>query len=229
MKWLQQFELILLDFDGLLVNTEQLHFEAYATLCSEQGYALPWDFDQFCAIAHTSSGGLREAIYAQFPDLSAKRLSWEMLYARKKQIYSELLRADRLSFLPGVEALLKELSTRGLKRCVVTNSTADQARRIKQILPLLTTIPVWITREQYEESKPAPDAYLKALELLADPGDRIIGFEDTLRGIQSLQAVSALPVLVCPKNHPQLQSGSLKEVIHFSSFEEIPSVYQFHS
>ncbi len=32
---------------------------------------------------------------------------------------------------------------------------------------------------------PAPDAYLKALELLADPGDRIIGFEDSLRGVQS--------------------------------------------
>ncbi len=85
MKWLQQFELILLDFDGLLVNTEQLHFEAYATLCGEQGYSLPWDFDQFCAIAHTSSGGLREALYAQFPDLSAKQFSWEMLYARKNR------------------------------------------------------------------------------------------------------------------------------------------------
>lgn len=227
MKWLQQFDLVLLDFDGLLVNTEELHFEAYRLLLSEQGHELNWSFDQFCSIAHGSATGLRETIYKQFPDLQTKGPSWDALYARKKQLYVDLIKPDKIALLPGVDALLKELSTRGVKRCVATNSTKEQIERIKSILPLLRTIPVWITREQYNEPKPAPDAYLRAMELLADPGDRLVGFEDSFRGIQALKTASVFPVLICPSSHPQLQGDGLKGVPHFTSFKEIPVSHKF--
>lgn len=229
MKWLQQFDLVLLDFDGLLVNTEELHFEAYKLLCSEQGATLNWTFDQFCEIAHGSATGLKETIYRQFPEIEAREPSWQIHYARKKQIYIELLKPEKLALLPGVDGLLKELSTRGVKRCVATNSTKEQIERIKESLPILRTIPVWITREQYQEPKPAPDAYLKAIELLADPGDRIVGFEDSLRGVQALQGASVFPVLICSKGHPQMKEDALKGVSHFVSFTEIPPTHKFKS
>jgi beta-phosphoglucomutase-like phosphatase (HAD superfamily) len=83
----------------------------------------------------------------------------------------------------------------------------------------LESIPVWITREQYTHPKPAPDAYLKAVELLADPGDRIIGFEDTMKGVKALQAAGVQPVLICDKEHPQLeQENVLQGVSHFETF-----------
>lgn len=227
MKWLQQFDLILLDFDGLLVNTEELHFEAYRLLCAENGCNLDWDFNRFCAIAHASATGLRETIYAQFPQLQASQPNWDHLYARKKQLYLDLLVPEKLALLPGVDKLLKELSLQGIKRCVATNSAKEQIERIRHALPLLSSIPVWITREQYQQPKPAPDAYLKAIELLADAGDRVVGFEDSMRGIHALQGASAVPVLICSKHHPQLKDESLKGVIHFTSFEEIPAGHSF--
>ncbi len=81
--------------------------------------------------------------------------------------------------MPGVEELLKELIELKSKRAVVTNSTKEQIETIKELLPLLKSIPLWITREDYENPKPAPDGYLKAMEVLADSGDRVIGFEDS--------------------------------------------------
>lgn len=227
MKWLQQFDLVLLDFDGLLVDTEALHFEAYRQMCAEQGFALGWNFTKYCSIAHGSSEGLRNEIYADFPALFEKEPRWEILYARKRQLYLDLLEGKKLALLPGVEKFLKELSTRGIKRCVATNSRRDQIERIKLALPILNTIPVWITREQYEEPKPAPDAYLKALEILADRGDRVVGFEDTLRGVQALQGASVLPVLICPGDHPQLKDGSLKGVNRFTTLSDIPPTHKF--
>ncbi|MGD0665742.1 MAG: HAD hydrolase-like protein, partial [Rhabdochlamydiaceae bacterium] len=47
MDWTDKFDLFLFDFDGLLVDTEELHFKAYQMLCQGRGYKLPWDINRF--------------------------------------------------------------------------------------------------------------------------------------------------------------------------------------
>lgn len=221
-RWIEQFDLFLLDFDGLLVDTERLHYAAYQTLCKNRGFALPWNFERYCGIAH-HDGKIAPALYAELPELYAKEPNWNVLYAEKKQAYMELLRAGKITLLPGVEELLKALSIRKTKRCVVTNSWEEHVKLIRGALPILNTIPVWITREQYERSKPAPDGYFKAIELLADSSDRIVGFEDTLRGIQALKETRARPILICSNEHPQLKESALSGISRFSSLVDIPA------
>lgn len=220
MKWIERFDLFLFDLDGLLVDTERLHFEAYRILCSRYGYTLDWDLNQYFKIAHSSAKGLREVLS---PHLKG---DWDSLYAEKKKIYLDLLQGGELKLMPGVEELLKELARASTKRCVVTHSPKEQIEAIKHALPLLKTIPVWITREDYEDPKPAPDAYLKAIELLADPGDQMIGFEDSLRGIRALQGTVAMPVLICDSTHPQMEEEVLKGIAHYHSFEKIPRTFR---
>lgn len=217
MRWIEKFDLFLFDLDGLLVDTEKLHFEAYRALCKQHGHRLDWDFDHYVQIAHTSHDGLQKAIYP----LIEQGGSWDTLYQEKKALYIEMLRQGTLELMPGVEPLLKELAFSSAKRCVATHSARGQVETIKQKLPILKTIPVWITREDYENPKPAPDAYLKAIELLGDPGDRIIGFEDSLRGLRALQETPAEPVLICDPNHPQLKGEPLGAATHYSSLEKI--------
>nr|NGX47140.1 hypothetical protein [Chlamydiota bacterium] len=101
MRWMKQFDLFLLDLDGLLVDTEPLHFAAYQTLCKRHGYELSWDLQEYLGIAHASSGGLQKAIH---PHLGGK--DWNALYQEKKKIYLELLHSEEIALLPGVEAFL---------------------------------------------------------------------------------------------------------------------------
>lgn len=218
MRWIEKFDLYLFDLDGLLVDTEKLHFAAYQTLCENYGHILDWDFSQYIHIAHTSATGLKEMLH---PFLSHKEASWDVLYIEKKQIYLQLLRTGGLQLMPGAQKLLKELSTSSTKRCVVTNSAREQVEMIKTLLPILQTIPVWITREDYDAPKPASDGYHKAIELLADPGDRIIGFEDSLRGLKALMGTSAKPVLICDPAHPQLQGESLEGISQYPALDKI--------
>lgn len=225
MRWIERFDLFLLDFDGLLVDTERLHYEAYKELCSRYDFELPLEFPQYLGIAHSSAEGLKNAIH---PHLMEKEKNWDVLYKQKVKIYLELLHSGKLALMPGVEQFLEELSTHRLKRCVATNSSKQQVEIIKESLPILKSIPVWITREDYEDPKPAPDAYLKAIELLADPEDKIIGFEDSIRGIQALQGTPALPVLICHPDHPQLQDRSLLTVSHYPTFQSIPGSFKGH-
>jgi beta-phosphoglucomutase len=218
MEWIKHFQLFLFDFDGLLVNTEQLHFEAYIEMCRRHGFALKWDFERFCGAAHFDATALRDAIYEEFPQLHAKEPKWDVLYAEKKRAYMELLKSGRLHLMPGVEKLLETLAHEGVKRCVVTHSPSEQVDYIRSVLPQLDSIPHWITREHYENPKPAPDSYFAAIERFAARGDKIVGFEDSMRGLQALRATPARPVLISTFLHPQLTDAP----VHFNTFEEIP-------
>lgn len=225
MDWVSRFDLFLFDFDGLLVDTETLHLEAYREMCRRRGYHLTWTINQFFEIAHLSATGIQNALQALFPQLFEQEKSWDILYAEKKKAYEELLRKGRLSVLPGVEPLLKMLSDLNKKRCVVTNSPLSQVELIKAQLPILNTIPRWFTRESYQRPKPAPDGYLTALGELKDVGDRTIGFEDSLRGYQSLkEAGVSTPVLICSEHHPQLKLASSEARIYAPSFEALGTV-----
>ena len=224
LDWIHNYDLFLFDFDGLLVNTEQLHCDAYRVMCEERGYNLGWDFQKFLAIAHFSSTGLKESIYKELPELYADEPSWEVLYAEKKKAYERLLDEGSVTLLPGVRELLQALEKANIKRAVVTNSTRTQVESIKNNLPLLKTIPHWITREDYKNPKPSPEGYQKALALLAKPNDRVIGFEDSLRGLQSLLQAGIHAVLICPPDHPQLELEAIPDVPYFSSFAEITSL-----
>lgn len=216
MRWIREFDLFLLDLDGLLVDTERLHYRAYQLLCARHRVALPWSFDQYLSVAHLSCDGLEKAL---LPRLGGG--AWDGYYAQKKALYVDLLSTEEIAWMPGVCAFLQQLSSRQAKRCVVTHSAREQVEVIKERLPLLKTIPLWLTREDYAVPKPAPDGYLQAIEKLADPGDRIIGFEDSLRGICALRSTPALPILVCDPSHPQMQLSAAKQLTHFASFDHI--------
>src|SRR5829696_6294078 len=117
MEWIHRFQLFLFDFDGLLVNTEHLHFAAYIEMCRGRGFDLGWDFNRFCLAAHLSATGLKESIYSQFPELMAQEPDWSVLYAEKQKNYLDSLASGHLELMPGVEKLLHALQKANLKRC----------------------------------------------------------------------------------------------------------------
>lgn len=219
MDWIHRFQLFLFDFDGLLVSTEVTHYQAYVDMLRNEGIEIDWGFQRFCELAHLNASALKEALYAEYPRLDP---DWNRLYAEKKRIYYELISAGKVGLMPGAEELLRALEQAKIQRCVVTNSFREQIELIRSQLPALQTIPHWITRENYENPKPAPDGYLRAIELYGKKGDKIIGFEDSVRGLESLRQTPALPVLICPSHHPLLEMAlDGGKALHFKSLAEI--------
>lgn len=216
MDWIHRFQLFLFDFDGLLVNTEHLHYQAYVNMLAARGCFIDWDFSKFCTLAHLNADALKQQIYAEFPSLEP---DWKILYAEKKQIYFDLIASGKVELMPGVEPLLQALNKAGIQRCVVTNSLLEQIQLLRSQHPVLQTIPHWITREDYEKPKPDPECYLRAIQLYGKKGDRIIGFEDSIRGLQALEQTSAQPVLICPNHHPLLDMVLSRGVLHFEQID----------
>jgi beta-phosphoglucomutase len=224
MQWINNYQLFLFDFDGLLVNTEEIHFLAYQRMLKSNGVVLTWDFDRYCQVAHYDPDGLRKQIYAAFPELERREPNWSVLYAEKKKAVIDLVKEGAVHLMPGVEILLTALQAANIKSCVATHSPDELVNAVRHQQKILDTIPYWITREDYTHPKPHPECYLKAIERFASKGDRIIGFEDTPRGIRALLATPAKPVLVCQARYPEIPQFIAQGVTHIHSLEDLKDV-----
>ena len=174
MKWIHDFQLFLFDFDGLLVNTEHIHFQAYINMCAKRNFKLDWSLDEYLSIAHSGSEALKISIYAKFPKLYDLQPTWKVLYEEKKKSYKDLLLTGKIELMPGAFSLLEALKKENIRRCVVTNSFKEQTDYIRASNDILNTIPHWITREDYTKLKPDPESYLKAISLYGKKGDKKI-------------------------------------------------------
>jgi beta-phosphoglucomutase len=221
MEWVEKYALFLFDLDGLLVNTEEIHYRAYKEMCKARGYTLPWSFKEYFNIAQQDAKAPERAIYAAFPSLYQEEPDWKVLYQEKKSWFLEILKNEPAPLLEGVDEFLLWLEEKGKKRAVVTHSARELADLLRQQNPILQTIPNWFTREDYNLPKPSPDGYLKAIDTLLLPGEKCIGFEDSLRGMKALMATCAYPVYINSFDEATRHHFQKEDVQVFRSFLDI--------
>ncbi|MDN3508239.1 MAG: HAD family phosphatase [Simkaniaceae bacterium] len=198
MKSIGNYNLFLFDFDGLLVNTEELHKVAYEEMLKRRGFTLAWNFATYATYAHKSTEALSNAVYDALPGLESDEPEWNVLRQEKVAIYSDLI-DQKIALMPGVKEFLEKIKDK--KKVVVTNSPKDQVMKIQEKIPELSVIDAWVTRDDYTNAKPAPDGYLHALTLF--PHQKPIGFEDTEKGLNSLEAAGIEAVFIRPPNYPK--------------------------
>lgn len=213
---IQEFDLFLFDFDGLLVDTEPLHYKAYKSCIEDYGLLLDWTYETYCHYAHLDIHA--EALYRDLPLLKKIEPDWQKIRARKGAHYSRFLLKEPIALMPGVEEFIATLDK---PVCVVTNSRRSDVTLIRENSPFLKSIATWITRDDYHNPKPAPDGYLKALSHFNIPAKKAVGFEDTLKGAKSLHAAGVKPVLICLSTHPQLKEKCGIGYTHCESFHDI--------
>lgn len=226
MHWIHNYQLFLFDFDGLLVNTEEIHFMAYKQMCAARGYTLDWSFSRYCQAAHYEATALRDQLYITFPKLLKQEPNWDVLYAEKKRAVIKLFKEGAVHLMPGADALLKALQEANIPRCVVTHSADELVSLVRSQNPILNSIPNWFTREHYSHPKPNPECYEKAISIFAKPNDNVIGFEDTPRGLRALLGTRAKPVLICSAEYPEIASFKAQGASHYSSLSDLQDIRQ---
>lgn len=220
LSWVQDFDLYLFDFDGLLVDSERFHYEAYQKALANFGEKLSWDLLTFLGKAHVSSSFLQKALFQEYPKLF-QTLDWNRFYQKKKEIYLHLLQKDTPSLMEGAKELLEAIFFYGKKAVIVTNSPKEQIIEMQKRLPILKKIAHLITREDYKTAKPSSECYEKAIALYANPEGKIIGFEDSLRGSEALVKTKALPLMIAKKDYPLLSKALKLPLKHFQSLSDI--------
>lgn len=127
------------------------------------------------------------------------------------------------NYLPGFESFVQYLHAAGVKTAVVTSSNLSKMNAVYHHHPEFRFyFDAILTSEDFSESKPAPDCYLKAAARLGANPDECIVFEDSFNGLKSGRAADMYVVGLSTTNAAEDIQPLCDEVIsHYVTFPEV--------
>jgi HAD superfamily hydrolase (TIGR01509 family) len=166
------FQAALFDIDGTLVDTVDLHAEAWAETLRRFGQDLtPADIR-----VHIGKGSDQLLPGLLPPDLLGSR--GEEISAVHKDLYmAEYL--PRARPFPQVRALFESLRTRGISIALATSGTPPEVEHHKGLLGIEGLLDAETTSEEAERSKPFPDIFEAAARKLGVAPDQALVIGDT--------------------------------------------------
>jgi len=209
---------VILDFDGLIVDTELSIFEEWQRVYRRHGQELGLDLWQQTVGSHAVFQPAEHLarLTGQALDLGALRDEVERHHHR---------RCGEQPLLPGVEPLLNDALEAGLGTAVASSSSAGWVESWLVHHGIRDRIGNVCTRDDVERVKPAPDLFLLAARRLgASPEDCIV-FEDSPNGARAAVAAGMACVVVPntvteglrfpegPLRLPSLAARTLKEIV----------------
>jgi beta-phosphoglucomutase-like phosphatase (HAD superfamily) len=185
---------IVFDFDGVLVNSEPLHLRALQRVLADCGVELSDEayYDRFLGFNDEDAIG---AIGAQYGQAFAPAKVVELV-TRKASLLPALLGGPDLWF-PGAAERVREFAGH-VPVAIASGAKRHEIELVLEAANLRDHFAVIVASLETARSKPAPDPYARAIELLQQRGlvpegpqaaGRCVAIEDSRWGIES--AVSA--------------------------------------
>lgn len=188
---------IVLDFDGVVADTEPLHYEAYRQIFEPFGIMVTAEEYAKHYIGLADRKALADAGRAHGLEVEGRLL--DNLIARKAEVVRHIL-ADARPVYPGVAELMRSWSA-VLPLAIASGALRSEIDLVLTVAGVADTVRVIVSADDVTRSKPAPDAYLRALGLLAahvpglDPS-QTVAIEDSRFGIQSAREAGMRTVAV---------------------------------
>ena len=175
------YEAILFDFDGVLVDSEPVHFACWREVLLPFGIDLDWETYRQRCIGIADRAMLETLCALAKPPLDIDRL-WAQ-YPRKKARFRERM-MQRETSRPELCELLQSLET--YRMAVVTSSGRSEVEPLLKAAGIRRYFDAVVCGEDVERRKPAPDPYRKAAQLLG--AVRALVVEDSAAGMESGKA-----------------------------------------
>jgi HAD superfamily hydrolase (TIGR01509 family) len=188
---------IVFDFDGVIANSEPLHFQAYRDVLEEVGVVLT-EREYYAQYLGFDDAGAFEAIRTD------RGLRWgdglvDTLIERKAHRMEKLQRNESVLF-PGARSAI-ESAAAILPIAIASGALGAEILRVLDAAGLTRHFAAIVSAEDTPASKPAPDPYLRAVALLANvhgplaPRD-CVAVEDSRWGLESARAAGLRTVAV---------------------------------
>jgi beta-phosphoglucomutase len=175
------YEAILFDFDGVLVDSEPLHYACWRDVLAPLG--IPFDFDYYNAhyIGISDRKVIEDAVARAGGTMSVDEVFAH--FPRKTELFRERVRRE-LPFVPGVHALFDDL--RDYRLGVVSSSQRAEVAPVLEAVGLLDRLQVTVFGNDVTRHKPDPEPYRMAAERLGVT--RALVVEDSDAGVESGRA-----------------------------------------
>ena len=183
---------VIFDFDGVLVDSERFHYQAYNAVFQKYGHTI----DETEYTRYWTSLGLGPA-----GEVERHRLAIDPKAIRdeKRPIFSEYCLRGTIRFFPEARELVERLHRAGKTLTIASGSVRADIDAILAHEELAGHFAFIVGSETVSALKPAPDIFLHVLDAVgASPHDALV-VEDAEKGVGAALA-AGLPVAVVRTN-----------------------------
>jgi beta-phosphoglucomutase len=217
-NWLPRlpaFEAIILDMDGLVLDSEATYCQAWRQAAADAGHLLDEAFFEPLFGRHADD------VVRALAERLGPGFERDAFIRSAERYWFELIHAEGIPRMPGVEALLRLMRQRALPFALATNSDGPYARVCLERGGLHEAFPVIVTRDQVAKGKPEPDVFLEAARRLGVEPSQCIVLEDSATGLLAARAAGAHPVLIQRRESlrvtlPPLAGLALASLVEFA-------------
>jgi len=183
-------EAILLDMDGLLLDTEKVAKRAFFYSCKKINFSCSdEEYAQLTGHGSVLRDKLLTSILPKDANITHFNQTWW-------EHFQEILN-DEVPAKEGALEFLDYVNSRKIKIAVATSSYTQSAETLLTRAKLRSFIGFIVGGDQVRNAKPAPDIYLKAASCVNVSADSCIAFEDSDVGVMAAHA-AGIPVIQIP-------------------------------
>lgn len=206
---------VVFDFDGIIVDSEPLHYRAFQKVLEPLGAGFTWQAYVDHYMGFDDRDAFREAFKVNRLPLDSAALAG--LIAAKAALFHEVA-AEGVVPYPGVVELVRSLAGR-VPLAICSGALRSDIEPVLRMLSLTDAFDCLVTAEDVAASKPDPASYRLAVQRLqqrfpaaAIAADRVIAIEDTPAGIESARG-AGLKVLAVTNSYPATDLSAADRVV----------------
>lgn len=175
---------VIFDMDGVLVNSEPMHYDAILMLLEELGCSMDYEYyKQFIGTTNTYMWNTMKKDFGI-------SLSIDELNRRVDEKKDFIVERDGFEEIPGVREFVKNLHENGMKLAVASSSRMEDIKKVVEAVGVREYFDQLVTGESVRNPKPAPDIFEKAAKELGVRPDECVVIEDSYNGSRAAHAAA---------------------------------------
>lgn len=203
---------VIFDMDGVIVDTEPVHYYAYQQHFKQLGLEIP------DSVYATFTGNSTKNIYQRLKTEFGLSQEVEELVQAKRNFFNDAFdNKSDLYLIEGVENLIEELHSEGVQLILASSSAKVTINRVFNRFDLHKYFTHIVSGEDFPKSKPDPAIFRQAASFSLAPKQQCVVIEDSTNGIKAAKGAE-LFCIGYDSFHSKMQDYSLadKVIDHFN-------------
>lgn len=194
---------VLMDMDGLVLDTEKLYTRFWAEAAQYYGY--PMTREQGLGMRSLT----RSVGEAKLKEYFGPEIDYDLVRRKRIELMDAFIAENGVDPMKGIYELLDHLDAKGIPAVIATSSPVERALEHLGSCDLAHRFKKIISGYMVEKGKPAPDIYIYAAKELGLSPEDCIALEDSPAGLLSANRAGCMAVMIPDQDQPDEETRKL--------------------
>ena len=207
---------VIFDFDGVIADSEALHYKALNTVFNRYGVDVSKDLHWQKYLGYSDRENI-EAVNVDY-SMGMDYTKIQTLIDEKKIVFDELV-ADGSIIINGVSVFIQRLIDSGIRRAICSGALRSDIDLMLGGTDFKDAFEVIVTADDVKHGKPDPEGYLQALkklngnEVTPIEASQCIVIEDSHWGLEAASAAGMNPIAVTNTYPKEELDGKARKIV----------------